>query len=490
MKKSLLLSLCGLATLSALAYTGTGVYADASFQFVSPNGQYLVGDYYGNLTIYDRSKDAPLYLEMDDNTEYVTGLGNRVSDTGVILCATALTPEKPTYYYNGEWYELTAPESGWSGAFLHGITPDATRIVGCVDASGLGDDYPMFQTPAYWDLQDNGEYGEYQILPFPKSDLLGKTPQYVTATYVSDNGKVVAGQIIDKTGLICQPIVYIQADDGSWSYNLPLEQYFDTSDMPDPDDDYEAYNEFLESLPLFGMNDIRMSPNGKYITTNMMYYVSRFLIIYTPTIINLQTGEFETVVAENEETGLIATQVFDDGSILAFNTLFSAIPTGYYYKDGQLISIYDYICNADTKAKAWAEENLKHEKLEFDPDLDEDVPVSLACTGLPVASADMSVIALTANSEYWTESRTQYGYVIDLSELGGVEAVAVSESAISFDANGALILSDDVTGVQIYDLSGRLVATDSDTASALSSGLYIVNAVYADGSVATAKVCK
>ncbi len=489
MKKSLLLSLSGLATLSALAYTGAGVYTDASFQFVSPNGQYLVGDYFGNLTIYDRSKDAPLYLEMDEDTEYVTGLGNRVSDTGVILCATSLTPEKPTYYYNGEWYELTAPEDGWSGAFLHGITPDATRIVGCVDASGLGDDYPMFQTPAYWDLQENGEYGEYQILPFPKSDLLGGTPQYVTATYVSDNGKVVAGQIVDSSGWFCQPIVYTQTEDGSWSYNLPLEQYFNTSDMPDPDDS-DAYYEFLESLPFFGMNDIRMSPNGKYITTNMEYVVSRFNIIYTPTIINLETGDFETVAADNEDCGLIATQVFDDGSILAFNTLLSSISTGYYYKDEQLIPIYDYICNADPEAKAWAEENLKHEKLVFDSDLDEDVPVSLACTGLPVASADMSVIALTANSEYWTETRTQYGYVIDLSEQSGVEAVAVSESAITFDTNGALILSEDVTGVQIYDLSGRLVAIDSDAASALSSGLYIVNAVYVDGSVATAKVCK
>lgn len=554
MKKILLLGLSGLATLSAVAYSGAGVYPDATFSYVSPNGQYVVGDYYGTLTIFDRNTDAPVIIEADDDYEYITGSGNRVSDNGIILCNRNPTSMKPTYYYDGTWYELSAPEGGWSGAQLHGITPDGSRIVGCVDASRLeSGEYLSWQSPAYWDLQEDGTYGEYQILPCPKYDLFGDAPQYITATYVSDNGKIVAGQIIDRTGMCIQPIVYTQDADGNWSYNLPLGSYFDVSEMPEkpgeePElltaqglltkeqlDEYNAdladwkesgnqgtkpayrdylnddqkamleaseaeyavweeaqlaYEDFKYNLPRFAMNDIRMSPNGMYITTNMEYAVSRFEIIYTPVIVNIETGDLEMVVTDNEECGLIATQVFDDGSILAFNTMNALVPAGYYCKNEQCTPIYDYICNAAPEAKTWAEENLKHDIVDYDPELDEDVTKSIICTGLTVASADMSVIAVSANSEYWGQKRSQYGYLVDLSEQSGVDAIAVSESNIGFDANCALILGEDVVAVKVYDLSGRLLATDVETASNLSTGLYIVNAVYADGSVSTAKVCK
>lgn len=234
MKKVLLLSLSSIVAASAVAYDGGKVFTDAYFQCVSPNGQYVVGDRLGNLSIYDRSLQDPITFLADDDNEYITGLGNSVSNTGIVLCNKNTTVEKPTYWYDGEWYEVSVPEGGYFGAQLHGITPDASRIVGCVDASGLpGTTYTSMQSPAYWDRQEDGSYGEYHLLPCPTKDFAGHEPQYITATYVSENGKVVAGQVFDRTGMYIQPIIYTQDDNGEWSYNMPLAAFYDITMCPE-----------------------------------------------------------------------------------------------------------------------------------------------------------------------------------------------------------------------------------------------------------------
>lgn len=240
MKKILLLCLSSLAVASAAAFDGVKTFTGAYVQCASPNGQYFVGDQSGTLTIYDRSKDAPVILNYDDDHEYITGLGNCVSNTGIVLCNQNPTVEKPTYWYNGEWFEVSAPEGGYFGAQLHGITPDGKRIVGCVDASGLPDVANLaMQLPAYWDVNEDGSYGEYNLLPCPDKDFTGHDPQYITATYVSENGKVVAGQIINYNGMYIQPIVYTQDENGDWSYNLPLADIFDISKCPELPDEPE-----------------------------------------------------------------------------------------------------------------------------------------------------------------------------------------------------------------------------------------------------------
>lgn len=559
MKKVLLLCLSSLAVASAAAYDGAKTFAEAYAQCASPNGQYFVGDQLGTLTIYDRTKDAPVILEYNDDYEYVTGLGNCVSNTGIVLCNQNPTVEKPTYWYNGEWFEVSVPEGGWFGAQLHGITPDGKRIVGTVDISGQPDaTTSALQVPAYWDVNEDGSYGEYNLLPVPAKDFTGRDPQYITATYVSENGKVVAGQIVDRTGLYIQPIVYTQDDNGDWSYSLPLANIFDASKSPEyPGDepeeptaksmlsedqlaqykaDYEAwkqaggsyadkpqyedyltdeqkeeleaamevyyadydvwaeemaaYNEFWESLPMFMFNDIRMSPDGSVITSTAQVMASRWSITYVPYVINLATNEVSQLSFEGNNEPLVVTQIIDANTFLAFNTLQSEIPKGFVIKDGQLIDIYDFICEASEEVKEWADENLLHTYELWDEETDDVYPVDISYSGMVVASQDLSVVSICTNSKYWGEGYTQYLHVIDLNATNGVTDVAVRDSKIGFDASGNLSLSDDIAGAQVYDLSGRLVVAEGDSASKLASGLYIVRARRIDGSAVAAKVRK
>lgn len=562
MKKTLLLSFSGLLAVSALAESGNKVFTEASFQCMSPNGRYIVGDRLGALSFYDRETNKLEILSSDDyEYEYVTGLGNRVSNDGIVLCNQQQITDAPTYYYNGQWYKVDAPKDTYYGSQLHGITPDGSRIVGSIDATNLPDgNYMSMQTPAYWDRQDDGSYGEYHILPYPEKDFTGRYPQYVTATCVSDDGKVVAGQVVDRTGMYIQPIVYTQADNGEWSYTLPLESVFDASAAPEqPGDEPEqptakgmftaeqlaqynadmqtwrdngsvrddkpkaedylteeqvaelaaatekyeeeyaaweekmyAYNDFWDNLPRYAVNDIRMSPDGKVITTNKEVAYSRWESTYIPNVINLETGDVTSLEFDNVKDALIVTQVINENTFLAFNTLMALTPKGYVIKDGVCTDLYDYLCATSSATKEWAEEVLRHEYSDYDEELDDYVTMYNTCTGLPCASADMTVFAFGTTSDYWgTPARTPYAYVVDLSTESGLSKVSVTaDSKLGFDANGNIVLGDDLRSAQVYDLSGRLVVADGESASSLSSGIYIIRALRNDGSTVAAKVRK
>lgn len=420
------------------------------------------------------------------------------------------------------------------------------------------------QSPAYWDLQDDGSYGEYHLLPCPTKDFAGREPQYITATYVSDNGKVVAGQVFDRTGMYIQPIIYTQGENGEWSYKLPLAPYYDITLCPEQpgeepempsaknmltdeqkaqydadvatwkaeggsnatkpkyadylteeqaaeletamatyEDEYAvweeqmlAYNEFWESLPRFAPNDIRMSPDGTVISTNNEQMINRWFSIYMPTVIDIATGELNVLYFEEQgEDPLIITQIIDANTYIAFNTLQALKPSGFVITTGDygemaLTNIYDYLCNTTPEVKTWAEENLRHETTIWDDDADTEVSSYEVYTGMTIASADMSVFAISTSSEYWEDRVTPYSYVIDLNPESGVNNITVANTKLGFDATGNLNLGDDVTSAQVYDLSGRLVLSEGENASKLASGLYIIRALRNDGTTVAAKVRK
>lgn len=235
MKRSLLL-LCGAAGLSlsaaAQTFVAPTIHENLSFQHISPDGRFVVSEVYGNLTILDLKENKSYeYLADDTGTIYYTaGLGNSVSNTGVVLASTQSICDA-AYWQDGEWHNLNVPEGGSGLNHLsHGITPDGKRICGNVGVHEVDiNKDALMCAPAYWDLKDDGTYGEFHRLPHPELDWSGRTPQYVTAVAISDDGRVIAGQVVDCSGFLCSPIVYTQADNGEWSYSLP------GADMINPD---------------------------------------------------------------------------------------------------------------------------------------------------------------------------------------------------------------------------------------------------------------
>ncbi|MDE6207140.1 MAG: T9SS type A sorting domain-containing protein [Muribaculaceae bacterium] len=225
MKKSLLLAgLCGMVSMSSLAFEAPKVDVDVSWHGMSPNGQYVVSSLYGSLLIYDRATGTEYRYAEDGMESYSVGIGNSVSNTGIVLCSNS-AHFNASYWEDGQWKEVIVKNPELTNS-LNAVTPDGSRIAGNLGGAEIGlDADAIMQLPAVWDRNADGSYTLTE-LPYPDKDFLGRVPQYVTATCISADGSVVLGQIRDFSGMFIQPIVYTQDAAGKWQYNLPLERYF------------------------------------------------------------------------------------------------------------------------------------------------------------------------------------------------------------------------------------------------------------------------
>lgn len=241
MIKSLLLtSALMLGVFSAYAFVEPKTYENVTFQGISPNGNIIASECNGNYNIFDLANGKEYsYNTTGEDPYYTSGLGNIVSNNGIVLASTRSICDA-AYWENGEWKQLDA-EGAVSNSFANGITPDGARICGSLGiAESSIEESNMMLVPVYWDRNADGTYGKYTILPHPDRDLFGSVPQSVTANYISDDGKTIAGQVVDGTGFINMPIVYRQDNEGKWSYKLLLEDSFIPEGMVLPEDPGEA----------------------------------------------------------------------------------------------------------------------------------------------------------------------------------------------------------------------------------------------------------
>lgn len=227
MKKSLLITL-GLVAAAAPAamaeFEEPAVYPGASFQHISPNGRYAVSEIYGFVTIYDLQEGIQHDFGPSQENgfiDYSGGLGNSVSNTGIVL-GNVSTTTNACYFEDGEWKELSNKGANPDAVsnLASGITPDGARICGSIGLAPMTTDDVTMINPVYWDRLPDGTYGDPVPLPAPTTDLFGRVPQYITANAISDDGKVIAGQITDYSGQLQYPIVYIQDAEGKWSYKM------------------------------------------------------------------------------------------------------------------------------------------------------------------------------------------------------------------------------------------------------------------------------
>ncbi|MCH5233856.1 MAG: hypothetical protein J1E16_01060 [Muribaculaceae bacterium] len=199
-------------------------------QKVSPNGKYIMAqDFTASAILYDMENGKQLLYEA-----YYPGNGNCVSNNGIMVGQDMAT-QLGSIMVNGT---ASVPRvlNGQYQSTLDAITPDGSRACGWIQNTRSG----LLQIPFYCDIDENGNALEPEALPFPPKDLLGDTPQFATATYISDDGKTIAGIVRDGTGFISYPIVYTQDEKGDWSYVCPSEPLFNPEHLEIPSyPDYE-----------------------------------------------------------------------------------------------------------------------------------------------------------------------------------------------------------------------------------------------------------
>lgn len=261
MKKALLL---GAAVLVAAQYTNAELtptkMEDAQFTCISPDGKMAGSDLMGHITLVNPQTGEVLYSypeTQDDMTAYTlsNGNGQGISNTGVVLCTRY--DGDVCWWKAGEFHSLVplVTDDAVSNG-VNGITPDGLTICGYCGLKPMSTDdilTPM-SVPVIYKLKSDGTYTEAIQLPYPERDFTGRVPQYVIATNISADGRVIAGQVLDYSGAMPQPIVWKLKDNDTWEYEtLGI-------DLLNPD--HVVFPQFPDIEPRQPQAQDFMSPDG------------------------------------------------------------------------------------------------------------------------------------------------------------------------------------------------------------------------------------
>lgn len=564
MKKTLLLLGAAVAATTAIA-TEPVIYQSAAILQISPNGRYAVSSYGdGSVEIFDFATNQRIPFTSNEdggNPYYGSGLGNGVSNDGIVVGSTTMQGNA-AYYQNGEWKLLAIPADESFMNSPNGITPDGSRICGNIGNAAFGLESSLMCVPAVWNRNADGTYGDYVVLPHPDKDIFGEAPQYVTAIAISDDGKTIAGQLVDNRGFYTEPVIYTEGTDGKWSYTMPIHHLYNPDNLellPNPGeaptapdieefmtaDEIAAYNaalqawqeegtwdyskypnkedyiseegktrykvameeydvqyqawmekyteydnrimEILAASPNFLFNNVLLSADGKTLGGTQEAEDPTAVggwgpapSIYTPTLINLDTK----VLTKISSLGSLQATCLVDGGVLATTGLMAEATVAYVLKsDGTGESLYDYLSAKSPELETWCKKNLVHNIEVYDPEEDDYVVKEMTLTGLPFATADMSVIT-TYTMAVW-EDWDAWSYYFNMAQLSGVENIAASHQAVIKAVGGIIYVQGDVESLEVYNLAGKLVRSIANPGSAidmqLGHGAYIVKANCSDG---------
>lgn len=229
MKKTLLLFGSMLAASFNTSAQTLNFFEEMQISKMSKDGKILLAtDYEHNLSIYNANTDEYTFVMSDYNpdVDYYSpsvnlGFGRAFDNANRFVCS--YDECTPAIYDNGKWVMLPIDEAVHQAGHFNSaddITPDGKRICGGVAPSTMTLGDKIMMVPVIWDQNADGSYGMYKVLPYPELDFTGRVPQYITARAISENGKVIVGQIVDYSGFYPLPIVYRENADGEWTYEI------------------------------------------------------------------------------------------------------------------------------------------------------------------------------------------------------------------------------------------------------------------------------
>ena len=446
MKKLLLLVVTLLSASFMSAQTMKEIPVQKRFCAMSENGKYMItNDQQAYVGIYNTETDE--FDEYYDGiTNYQIGMGNIVTNDGFLVGAVDGMPSILDIE-NKKWTPLGLKEGDLQYSMANAITPSRKYIVGTVGLKNVS--YGMLQyRPVLWTLNDDGTYNEYEELPYPEKDFSGVTPMYILANCISEDGTVIAGQLMRQDNE-CLPLVYHKTQDGTWTYEVydeglcepglefpefPVEptapdlyEFMTEEEIAAYKEDSTAYADSLHQYNFFEQNQVSLSANGKfYSTTRCKNYKPGDAALLT--IDNgLELHDFE-----DGYWGYCST---NDGDLFVSDKY---IPYVYPAGSSECVSLADWLrSKGETEAAEWLD-NID--------------------TRIAICSSDGRVI-----SGFSGTSRNDYrSWIIKLDETPtGITDIEQSGNS----------------HVKAYDLQGRIAAEGeyNEVRNNLKRGIYIIN---------------
>lgn len=373
-------------------YVEPYVWQEVYVQKVSQNGAFVAAqDDFSNCYAYDVATGR--YLSYGS---VAAGDSNYIANDGTMV-GEDIAASFPAIMRDGKVFTPAVVKSYFGGAF-ESITPDARIATGYVSQGA----YPLYLPVIY-----NLETDELTALPYPTRDLFGDRAQGYIPHAISDDGRTIAGMVMDGSGFFDYPIIWKQADDGTWSYSQPTAKLFNPDGLVPwaPGDDNEPDWDTMEKMGKdqhFG-GTMAVSPDGKMVVTSQIVMPEGDLstqgVTFRLWYFNTEDDSLgplpEGIDIAGRQTGLLATQVLPDGTVVATSSPNEFFPfTAYMLLPGadEFILFSDWLEEKIPAYYPWLEDTLGMYDI-IGSDQNGPIFGDYIVTGQISMSQDLSVIA-------------------------------------------------------------------------------------------------
>lgn len=232
MNKTLAFIGAAMISVSAANAQSMKMYTGVVFHKASPDGNWLIENLQGTMSILN-AKTGEKYEVADPNgiMLYSPGLGNSVTNNGKVF---GFTSDRILVWDNGTIKELDDEPTGVGTGYnsVMAVTPDEKFLVGALGPDGASSSSNgMMAIPTIWEKNSEGKYVS-SILPYPKRDFAGETPQSIVPQQISDDGNTIVGTLTSGSGFYTFPYMYNKPAGGDWIPTLlGVENIYDESKL-------------------------------------------------------------------------------------------------------------------------------------------------------------------------------------------------------------------------------------------------------------------
>lgn len=215
MKKILTLAAALLCTGMTFGQIMKDIPVERRFHAMSENGKYLATVDQGYIGIYNSETDEYKDFQNPDEGGYDLGLGNSLTNDG-FLCGAMYGWPAILNIETGEWTKLPLAEGdGFSSA--NAMTESHKYVIGFSQVNNEFGHTSII--PILWTQNEDGTYTR-EVLPYPEKDFTGTAPQDFLPNCISNDGTVIAAQMMLWNSNECLPMVYRKSADGKWTYEV------------------------------------------------------------------------------------------------------------------------------------------------------------------------------------------------------------------------------------------------------------------------------